>query len=378
MKKALIHDWLDRFGGAERVLSAINEVIDFEYYYAYVNKMQEDDMKRVFGRSGMKVEDLRMPRVLKPFFRYLMPIFPFIVKRFNKQTKNNKVDLVISSSWALSKSYRVGNEVHICYLQSRNFKYVWEESDKYFKGPLKMLSFLKPILRKFDVNGGRNPDFLISNSYFVKDWVKEHYGRESVVIYPPVDIDDFYISETKEDYYITVGRLEPYKRFDVVVDAFAKNGKTLYVIGDGTQMPALRQKATENIHFLGYKTKEEIKILLSRAKAFVFSGVEDFGIAIVEALASGVPVIAYRGGASEEIINEKNGLLYDQQTVSSLNDIVNHFINEVDGKLDATEIRASAQKFSKARFQEEFSTFVEAVVAYQENDVQVVNVASEI
>ena len=287
-----------------------------------------------------------------------MPFFPVFVKRFNKQTKNNKIDLVISSSWALSKSYRIGNEIHISYLQARNFKYVWEEADKYFRGPLKFLSFLKPLLQQFDLNGGSNPDYLIANSHFVKNWVKEKYGRDSVVIYPPVEVEDFYTSKEKEDYYITVGRLEPYKRFDIIVDAFAKNGKKLIVVGDGSEIKGLKRRATENIIFVGYKAKSEIKTLLSKAQAFVFAGVEDFGIALVEALASGTPVIAYKGGASEELITEGNGILYDEQSVDSLNESLDQFDLSTYNEL---QIRASAMKFSKERFQEEFSALINEV-----------------
>lgn len=358
MKSALIHDWLDKYGGAERVVTAISEIMTFDYYYAYVNKMKEEDLLKVYANSKVPVEQSSLMKNFKSSFRYLMPFFPVFVKRFNKQTKNNKIDLVISSSWALSKSYRIGNEIHISYLQARNFKYVWEEADKYFRGPLKFLSFLKPLLQQFDLNGGSNPDYLIANSHFVKNWVKEKYGRDSVVIYPPVEVEDFYTSKEKEDYYITVGRLEPYKRFDIIVDAFAKNGKKLVVVGDGSEIKELKRRATENITFVGYKTKSEIKTLLSKAQAFVFAGVEDFGIALVEALASGTPVIAYKGGASEELITEGNGILYDEQSVDSLNESLDQFDLSTYNEL---HIRASAMKFSKERFQEEFSALINEV-----------------
>lgn len=358
MKQALIHDWLDKYGGAERVITAISEVMRFDYYYAYVNKMADDDLKRVFANRHVDVEQSALMARFQPYFRYLMPLFPFVVNQFNEQTKRNKVDLVISSSWALSKSYRVGNEVHICYLQARNFKYVWEEADKYFRGPLKLLSFIRPLLQKFDKRGGSNPNYLISNSYFVRNWVKEKYGRDSVVIYPPVEVEDFYISEIKEEYFITVGRLEPYKRFDIIVDAFAKNGKKLIVVGDGSEKKELMKRATNNIQFVGYKTKEEIKDLLSKSQGFVFAGVEDFGIAIVEALASGVPVIAFKGGASEELISDSNGLLYDEQSSESLISCIKEFYSR---RYSALEIRKSAMRFSKQRFKHEFKLFVEKV-----------------
>ncbi|QNL52049.1 glycosyltransferase [Olivibacter sp. SDN3] len=361
MKKALIHDWLDKYGGAERVVTAISEIMRFDYYYAYVNKMKKEDLVKTYGDQPVHIEQSIIMRKFKSSFRYFMPFFPMVVSQFNNQTKKNRIDLVISSSWALSKSYRVGNEIHICYLQARNFKYVWEESDKYFRGPLKMFSFLKTLLQKFDLKASKNPDFLISNSYFVRDWVKKRYDRDSVVIYPPVEVEDFYISDEKEDYFITVGRLEPYKRFDIIIDAFTKNGKKLIVVGDGAEMKKLKKRAGNNVSFVGYRSKAEIRELLSRAKGFVFAGVEDFGIAIVEALASGIPVIAYSGGASKELIHADNGRLFDMQTAESLNGAVEDFAM-VDGDFDPHVIRESAMRFSKERFQSEFRQFVDQVV----------------
>lgn len=360
MRKALVHDWIDQYGGAERVLGAIAEIIDFDYYYVYITTMNADQLQEVYGNKRVHVVESDILKKIRPLFRFLMPIFPFVVNRFNKQTKNNPVDLVISSSWALSKSYRIGSELHICYMQARNFKYVWDEADQYFRGPKKVFSFLKPLLQRFDIAGGANPDYLIANSQFVKNWIKEKYKRDSTVIYPPVDVEDFFISDEKGDYFITVGRLQPYKRFDIIIDAFVKNGKKLIVVGDGSVMKTLQEKATENIQFVGFKSKNEIKHLLARAKAFVFAGVEDFGIAIVEALAAGIPVIAYSGGASTELIDDRTGLLYHEQNADALNRSMVHF-DEIKGRFDSTLIRESALKFSKQRFQREFQSFVDRI-----------------
>lgn len=358
MKTAFITDWLDKYGGAERVVTAINEVFDFDYYYAYVNRMTPENQKKTFGGKEVKVISSKL--MFKYKFRALMPLFPFIIKQFNKQTKNNTVDLVISSSWTMSKGYRAGNETHICYLQARNFKYVWDEADLYFKGPLKALSFIKGYLQRFDVKSAQNPDYLISNSVFVQKWVKERYKRDSVVIYPPVEVEDFAISDKIGDYYITVGRLEPYKRFDIVVEAFAKNGKKLIVVGDGTQTAYLKSIAGPNIEFTGYLEKSKIRELLSNARAFVYGGIEDFGIAIIEAHASGIPVIVFKGGASDEIVTPENGLCYSEQKPESLNLMIEAF--EQNGTIyNKQDIRNSSLKFSKKRFQQEFKDYVESV-----------------
>ena len=359
-KTAFITDWLDKYGGAERVVTAINEIYEFDYYYAYVNKMSPQIQKKTFAGRDVNVISSNIMSVFKYKFRFTMPLFPFIINKFNKQTKNNKIGLVISSSWTMSKGYRIGTEKHICYLQARNFKYVWDEADLYFTGSLKVLSFIKGYLQKFDLESATIPDHLISNSIFVQDWVKEKYNRNSIVIYPPVEVDDFYISDETEDYYITVGRLEPYKRFDVVVEAFRLNKKRLIVIGDGTQLTYLKSIAGDNIEFVGFLDKSEIRNYLSKAKAFVYAGIEDFGISIVEAHASGIPVIVFNGGASKEIVTSENGLCYDHQNSKSLNLKLTIFENQ-EKIYNKKNIRESSLKFSKKRFQDEFKTFIDSV-----------------
>jgi len=361
MKTAFITDWMEKYGGAERVVTAINEIYKFDFYYAYVNKMDATTQQLTLGGNNITVIESNILSLFKYKFRVLLPLFPWVIKEFNKQTKDNKIDLVISSSWALSKGYRVGNEIHISYLQARNFKYVWDEAHLYFKGVVKLLSFLKPHLQKFDLVSAQNPNFLVSNSVFVQNWVKKKYNRESVVIYPPVDVESFEISEIKEDYFVIVGRIEPYKRFDVVIEAFNENGKQLVVIGDGTELKYLKSIAKENIKFLGFQKKDIIKIYLSKARAFVYAGVEDFGIALVEAHASGIPVIAYNGGAAAEIIDATNGLCYDEQSPVALNNTVDDFLLK-EKNYSKEIIRASSLKFSKERFKTEFKQYVDEIV----------------
>jgi glycosyltransferase involved in cell wall biosynthesis len=361
MKSAFITDWLEKYGGAERVVTAINEIYQFDYYYAYVNKMDFDTQVLTLGGRDVDVTESVMLSLFKYKFRIFFPFFPWIVKRFNYQTKDNKVDFIISSSWALSKGYRIGNEKHICYLQARNFKYVWDEADLYFTGIIKLFSFVKPLLQQFDLNSAQNPDYLIANSNFVRDWVKRKYNRDAVVIYPPVDIECFDIAENKEDFFVIVGRIEPYKRFDIVVEAFNTNGKPLIVIGDGSQLKYLKSIAKSNIKFLGFQKKDVIKEHVSKARAFVYAGIEDFGIALVEAHACGTPVIAYQGGATSEIITAINGLCYSEQTAESLNKMVTQF-DKIEHNYRSEEIRKSSFKFSKERFKLEFKQYIDNIV----------------
>jgi len=360
IRKAFITDWLEKYGGAERVVTAISEVYDFDYYYAYVNKMNEQTQAMTFGGKKVVVEDSVVLNKFKKRFRYLLPLFPIMVWQFNRQTRKNKVDLVISSSWALSKAYRISSEIHVCYLQARNFKYVWDEAYLYFKGPLKLLYPIQIFIQKFDLRTSRNPDYLIANSQFVRNWAQRHYNRTATVIYPPVDVEDFYISPIREDYYITVGRIEPYKRFDIIVDAFKINKMPLKIIGNGTQLKKLKKNSTtdSNIEYMGFRTKSEIMEMVSKAKGFIYAGVEDFGIVLVEALASGVPVIAYRDGAAEEIVQDgKTGVLYDTQSPEALNAAIQKY-ESIQHGFKSTDLRESVLKFSKSRFMEEFEAFI--------------------
>lgn len=361
-KRVLISDWFEKFGGAEKVVQAICEIYDFELYFAYIDLMSPSIKEIVFGKNVFVNES----KILKFFgkrFRILLPIFPFIVNNFNNKSKKHECDLIISSSWALSKGFKINGAKHICYLQARNFKYVWDEANLYYTGIIKLFTFTKYYLRKFDIKTAQNPDILISNSKFVQGWTKRHYNRSSIVIYPPVDVDDFVVSNKKEDYYITIGRLEPYKRFDIIIDAFNTNNKKLFVLGSGTQFKKLKRQANENISFLGFRDKNEIKSLLSKAKAFVYAGIEDFGIVYVEALASGIPVIAYNGGAVPEIVEHgKYGILFETQSVGSLNEAIELY-EETKENFDAVDLKNSANRFSKKRFQKEFRAVVDILLA---------------
>jgi glycosyltransferase involved in cell wall biosynthesis len=163
----------------------------------------------------------------------------------------------------------------------------------------------------------------------------------------------------REDYYITVSRLVPYKRVDLVVQAFAGVGRRLVVVGDGPELPRLRAMAGENVRLAGWQSDESLRELLGRARAFVYAAEEDFGISAVEAQAAGCPVIAYgRGGVSETIVDGQTGILYHEQTAEALSQAVRQF-EEAPGRFQIEALRANAQRFSRSRFQQEFKAYVE-------------------
>lgn len=353
MKKALVVDWFDKYGGAERVLTSLQNVFQFNETHALVNIMKGSDFKKIFPDNYPIKTTL-----LQKFGRYFRAFF-FTFHYFTSKIKVDKeVDLIISSSHAVAKGVKKSsvNQLHISYFQARNFKYIWDEVDLYFG---KATFILKPIinlLRKIDVHQAQRPDYIISNSKFVQNWVKQTYNRDSVVIYPPVSLEHFTFCDDKEDYYVAIGRIVLYKRFDLVVEAFNQLNKRLIVIGDGDQLSNLKKIAKENIQFTGYLDSAQVNKILSKAKAFIHIGLEDFGIAPIEAQACGTPVIAYKaGGVLETVVNGKTGILFNEQTPASLINAINEFEQTT---FNLSEIRNHAFTFSKERFEAEMRAYV--------------------
>ncbi|AZA75212.1 glycosyltransferase [Chryseobacterium indoltheticum] len=365
MKIAIIHDWLDKYGGAERVVTSFDKIISFDYYFAYADVMNDSDKLKMFNGKNPTIIKSDLMKILGTYFRFAFPLFPFITKCFNSQVHNKySVDLLISSSWCLSKGFRINSEFHICYIQARNFKYIWDEYKNYFPGILGYIFIpFRKYLQNFDIKMSKNPDHIIANSKFVQKWIKEHYKLDSTVIYPPVSVEDFSLRKTKisdSKYYVTVGRLVKYKRFDLLIDAFIKLNKKLIVIGDGAERTNLEKKAknNDNIIFTGFLSSNEISSYISNARAFVFSSIEDFGIAPVEAQSCGTPVIAYaKGGVLETVVENKTGVFFKSQDVNAIQDAVKHFEN-ILSNFDSVLIRENAQNFSEEAFAENLRVFL--------------------
>lgn len=353
MKKALVVDWLDKYGGAERVLTSLQNTFDFDEAYSLVNVMKGNDFKKIFPEN-YQVKTTFLQKA-DNYFRF----FFFTFHYFTSKIKVDKeVDLIISSSHAVAKGVKKSSpdQLHISYFQARNFKYIWDEVDLYFGKTVFLLKPLINLLRKIDQHQSQRPDFVISNSKFVQNWVKQTYNRDSVVIYPPVSLEHFSFCDTKEDYYVAIGRIVPYKRFDLVIETFNAINKKLIVIGDGDQLSKLKSVAKPNIQFTGYLDSTEVNKILSKAKAFIHIGLEDFGIAPIEAQACGTPVIAYKaGGVLETVVNGETGILFNEQTTSSLIAAIDEFENKT---FDLFEIRNHAFTFSKERFESEIKNYI--------------------
>jgi glycosyltransferase involved in cell wall biosynthesis len=257
------------------------------------------------------------------------------------------------------------DQLHVAYF-NRTMRYAWdlyhpELRDARLTRGLKGLGarLVLHYLRLWDGQAMQRPDVIVANSEFVRRRIRKHYRRDASVIHPPVDVDGFAWTSEKEDFYVVVSRLVPYKRVDLAVRAFTRMGLPLRVLGSGPGERQLRMVAGPTVEFLGWRPAAEVRDHMQRARAFVLPGQEDFGIAQVEAQAAGTPVIAQAvGGALETIVPGETGILFPDPTVDSLVEAIRRFESE-RGRFDAERIRQNAERFGRKRFQQEFVDLVE-------------------
>jgi glycosyltransferase involved in cell wall biosynthesis len=291
---------------------------------------------------------------------------PFAIGQFDL----SDYDLIISSSHAVAKGIRKNSkQLHICYCHTP-MRYIWDLQGQYLKeagldrgirGAL-VMAILNRI-RKWDVSTSKTVDYFVANSFYIKERIERAYGRNATIIYPPVDTEYFQMNDKKEVFYITSSRMVPYKKIDLIIEAFSRMpDKKLIVIGDGPDFEKVKMKAMKNVELLGYQEENVLKEYLQQARAFVFAAEEDFGIIPVEAQACGTPVIAYgKGGILETIIENKTGIFFKDQSPESLIEAVQEFEKRQD-QFDCLEIRRNAERFSKERFKTEFKEFIDRKV----------------
>lgn len=360
---ALIHDWLTCCAGAERVLEAI-----WEIYPGTLHTLIADPEKLTslsFAKEKIYPSFIaKLPFARKAFRNYL-PLFPLAIERFDLSDYR----LILSSSHAVAKNVKKRpDQLHICYCHTP-MRYAWDLYPAYLshlKGAKKALARqVLPRLRKWDAKASDRVDHFIANSHFVARRIQNNYGRDAAVIHPPVNTHLFLPSKKRIDAYITFSRLVPYKRVDLIVEAFRKlPDRQLIVIGDGPERRKIEAMAPKNVKLLYNVSDELLHRELPRARGFLFAAEEDFGIAPVEAQSAGLPVIAYgKGGALETVLPGKTGLFFHEQTSESLLNAIRTF-EEIESSFDPHLIRAHAETFSKARFQKEFQAFVEAQLAF--------------
>jgi glycosyltransferase involved in cell wall biosynthesis len=293
-------------------------------------------------------------------YRYYLPFMPRAIEQFDLRG----FDLVISSSHCVAKGVRVPVDVpHLCYCHTP-MRYLYDQAEAYsarWSLPTRTaLSWFRPRLARWDMANTQRVTQLIANSNHVRERIRRIYRSDAAVIYPPVDVARFQPAAQREDFYVTICALVPYKRVDLLVDAFNESGRRLVVIGYGPEQKRLRSRARSNVRFTGRIGDGEVARLLSRARGFVYAGVEDFGIALVEAQAAGAPVIAYRaGGALETVRAGETGVFFDEQTPAALNAAVDA-AERID--FDVVKLVANAQQFRPDRFRRELSLQLEALL----------------
>jgi len=347
---ALVHDWLFHMRGGEKVLEAIAELFpEADIYTLFLkrNELSPSLQSRNIHTSWLN----RLPGIQK-YYRWLLPLLPYVISRL--PLKN--YDLVISSSHCVAKGAPVKKPTrHICYCHTPA-RYAWYFEEEYFSRHHPILKkMIKSFLKRFrdwDLKTSKGVDAFIANSLNISKKIHSVYGREARVIHPPLDLDRFQLGRGRQDYYLIVSALVPYKRIDLAVEAFNQNGKPLWIVGKGEEEMKLRSQANENIRFLGWVSDQEINQLYGSAQALIFPGEEDFGIVPLEAQASGTPVIAYAGGGALETVKAgETGILFNKQTVSALSGAIREFEKK---EFKVERLRQNAEGFSKERFQKEF------------------------
>lgn len=367
-KIALVHDYLLAVGGAERVLRVLHEMFPEAPIYTVV--YDRNFTKSFLGDAKVYGSFLqKSPPFLRKKYKYLSFLIPSAVENFDL----SEYDLVISSCSAFVKGVITRpNTLHLCYCHTPT-RFLWDFTHNYAKSTSRkgltsyFINVLFHMLRLWDQQAAKRVDFFIANSKHVASRIKKYYKKDSKVIYPPVSLS----RETSDsaspklpllfkDYYLIVSRLWPYKQIDIAIEAFKKLKFPLIVIGQGSEKKNLEaiSKGFENIKILGYQCDENLSFYYQNARAFIFPGEEDFGIAMVEAMLYGKPVLALRkGGALEIVVEGVTGEFFDDPHPVLLADGVRR-INEGYGKYNPEIIKERTRIFSRQRFEKELLEFI--------------------
>lgn len=361
MKVAIVCDWLTGLGGAERVVLELHKM--FPEAPIYTSQYDPVDAPW-FKDADVRTTWLqKLPKGLKKFL-------PVLRAWSFSRLGLSAYDLVISASGAEAKSVKTGPKtIHICYCYAPTH-YYWSRYNEYTKNPgFGKLDWLARLglrvlvgpMRRWDKKAAQRPDYMIGISSHIQAEIKRYYGRDSELVFPPVDIERFKLNTTDErDGFVIAGRQTPYKRFDLVVSACSELGLKLTVIGAGPDHQKLKKLAGPTATFLTGVSDDAMPEYFANAEAFVFPGLDDFGITPVEALACGTPVIAYKaGGALDYVHSGKNGLFFDEQTAKSLKAILKEFSNY---KFDPKQVSSSAQNFNAERFHQEMRKTIDKLI----------------
>ncbi|EMR6468646.1 MULTISPECIES: glycosyltransferase family 4 protein [Klebsiella] len=361
----IVSDWFVTYAGSEKVVSEILKSFPDADLYSIVDFLSDNNKKFFLNKKIETSFIQKLPKARTQYQKYL-PLMPLAIEQIDV----SKHDVVLSSCHAVSKGVITGpDQLHISYIHSP-IRYAWDLQHQYLResglnrGIKSLIArWLLHKIRIWDVRTANGVDFFIANSKFIARRIKKVYGRDADVIYPPVDLERFTMMTNKDEYYFTASRLVPYKRVDLIVEAFSNMpDKKLIVVGDGPEMNKIKSKASRNIDILGYRTDSEMLELMHKAKAFVFAAEEDFGITPVEAQSCGTPVIAFgKGGALETVrpLGESapTGVFFYEQTVKSIISAIKEFEDNRDLFIPFN-CRNNAERFSSERFQNEISDYI--------------------
>ncbi|MFD0671337.1 glycosyltransferase family 4 protein [Cohnella sp. GCM10027633] len=359
MKVAIVHDWLVVYAGAEKVLEQLLILYPDADLFSIVDFLPPAEREFIRHKPVRTSFIQRLPLSRSKFRLYLV-LMPYAVERFDL----SEYDLVLSSSYAVAKGVITGpGQIHISYVHTP-IRYAWDMHHRYLKEHGLTRGFRGAVatwmlhrIRQWDARTANGVDSVIANSRYVANRIWKVYRRHSTVIHPPVDIDSFKLETNKQDYYLTASRLVPYKRIDLIVEAFSKMpDKRLVVIGDGPEYAKIKSMAAPNVTLLGYQPSEQLVRHMQQARAFLFAAEEDFGIIPVEAQSCGTPVIAYgKGGALETVRgleqDRPTGVFFKHQSVASIMEAIGEF-EDNEYRIAYEECRANALRFSADIFRQ--------------------------
>jgi glycosyltransferase involved in cell wall biosynthesis len=362
LKTAIVHDWFAGYAGSERCVESFTNLYPDADVFVLFNFLNDEEQKIVVKDKKPQTSFIQKLPFARSNHRNYLPLFPYAIEQFDL----SEYDLIISSSHAVAKGVLTNqNQLHICYCHTP-IRYAWDLTHQYLKES-KLTSGIKGIIAKWvlhyirmwDISTGNRPDFFIANSEYIAKRIRKIYNRESIVINPPVDLKNFEFSAKKDDFYLTASRFVPYKRIDIIAEAFSKMpDKKLVIVGSGPDEDKIKRKSGSNIEFTGYLNGEKYKDYMKRAKGFVFAAEEDFGIVVIEALASGTPVIAFnKGGTSETIKDGINGIHFSEQSADQIIEAVQRF-ERTRSDFDSIKIAEGVIQYDRKKFEERIKQFV--------------------
>jgi len=355
-----VHDWIVQIAGAERVLIELLKFRPADLFTLFCSEKAVNELKRrTYTNLSINTSFLQKLPGIQKVYKSLLPAFPVAIESLNV----SKYNIIFSLSHAIAKGVRKSNDqIHICYCHTP-MRYIWHLYQNYYEygNILQKLGLraFKKYLQTWDKKTSKNVDVFLVPSTAVRERVRKIYGRDSFVVPPPVDTELFSPSYEKEDYFLFVGRLDiPYKKVDIVVNAFNLLNEKLIVVGDGKDLEKLKRIAKSNIEFVGWKSGKQLVEYMARARALIIPSEEDFGLVAVESQACGTPVIAYgKGGCIDTVKDGKTGILFYEQTVDSLVAAVRRFII-LEDQFKLEEIRKNSLKFSRENFRQKINNIL--------------------